>query len=137
MPFSGQFLSHPFFSSLNPRFFLNKISNILRFSRIGNILDSALAAEANINKYNGLVTDLLAWIEQQIEKLNDRTFANSLNGVQSNLAEFNHYRLEEKPSKFDEKGAIEVLLFTIQSQMRADNRIPWTPTEGTFSFRQN
>ena len=38
--------------------------------------------------------------------------------------------MEEKPAKFDEKGAIEVLLFTIQSQMRADNRIPWTPTEG-------
>ena len=33
----------------------------------------------------------------------------------------------EKPPKFDEKGAIEVLLFTIQSQMRADNMQVWVP----------
>ena len=33
-------------------------------------------------------------------------------------------RHHEKPPKFDEKGAIEVLIFTIQSQMRADNRQP-------------
>lgn len=99
-------------------------------NRIGNILDAALNAEANINKYNDLVTLLLDWIKDQIVKLNSRNFANSLVGVQAELSEFNHYRLEEKPSKFDEKGAIEVLLFTIQSQMRADNRIPWTPTEG-------
>ena len=41
-----------------------------------------------------------------------------------------HFFLQEKPPKFDEKGAIEVLLFDIQSQMRADNRVPWTPAEG-------
>ena len=99
-------------------------------NRIGNILDAALNAEANIGKYNDLVTSLLDWIEEQIKKLNSRDFANSLEGVQNDLSSFNHYRLAEKPIKFDEKGAIEVLLFTIQSQMRADNRVPWTPDEG-------
>ncbi|CAG5088442.1 Oidioi.mRNA.OKI2018_I69.PAR.g11841.t3.cds [Oikopleura dioica] len=99
-------------------------------NRIGTILDAALAAEAKINNYDELVTNLLKWIEEKIEELNDRTFANSIDGVKKDLAEFNAYRLQEKPPKFDEKGAIEVLLFDIQSQMRADNRVPWTPAEG-------
>ena len=76
------------------------------------------------------MSNLLDWIEEQIKKLYSRDFANNLEGVKSQLDEFGHYRLDEKPPKFDEKGAIEVLLFTIQSQMRADNRVPWTPPEG-------
>lgn len=76
------------------------------------------------------MTNLLKWIEEKIEELNARNFENSIDGVKKDLAEFNAYRLQEKPPKFDEKGAIEVLLFDIQSQMRADNRVPWTPAEG-------
>ena len=34
-----------------------------------------------IEKYDNLTSDLLEWIEQTIEILNDRTFANSLAGL--------------------------------------------------------
>ena len=63
-------------------------------NRIGTILDAALAAEAKINNYDELVTSLLKWIEEKIEELNDRTFANSIDGVKKDLAEFNAYRLQ-------------------------------------------
>lgn len=36
----------------------------------------------------------------------------------------------EKPPKFVEKGNLEVLLFTLQSRMRANNQKPYTPKEG-------
>lgn len=36
----------------------------------------------------------------------------------------------EKPPKFTEKGNLEVLLFTIQSKMRANNQRPFLPKEG-------
>jgi spectrin beta len=33
-------------------------------------------------------------------------------------------------SRFVEKGNLEVLLFTLQSRMRANNQKPYTPKEG-------
>jgi len=39
-------------------------------------------------------------------------------------------RNKEKPPKFMEKGNLEVLLFTLQSKMRAHNKVPYTPKEG-------
>lgn len=55
--------------------------------------------EKLINNYERLSSDLLEWIRQTIESLNDRHFVNSLSGVQKQLAEFNNYRTQEKPSK--------------------------------------
>ena len=72
----------------------------------------------------------MRWIENAIGALNDREFANSLRGVQEQLAQFNTYRNVEKPPKFMEKGNLEVLLFTLQSKMRANNKTPYYPKEG-------
>ena len=52
-----------------------------------------------INDYETLTSDLHEWIRNTIENLNDRTFANSLNGVQTQLTAFNTYRTVEKPPK--------------------------------------
>lgn len=52
-----------------------------------------------IEKYSGLASDLLTWIEQTITVLNSRQFANSLAGVQQQLQAFSTYRTIEKPSK--------------------------------------
>uniref|UniRef100_H2ZPE1 Spectrin beta chain n=1 Tax=Ciona savignyi TaxID=51511 RepID=H2ZPE1_CIOSA len=98
--------------------------------RIGKVLDSALESNQMVEKYDSLASDLLDWIEQTIEILNDRTFANSLSGVSAQLAAFNNYRTAEKPQKFQEKGNLEVLLFTLQSKMRANNQKPYLPKEG-------
>jgi len=83
-----------------------------------------------IREYETLTSDLLKWIEVTIDQLGDRNFANSLVGVQQQLTQFNNYRTVEKPPKFDEKGNLEVLLFTLQSKMRANNQKPYTPKEG-------
>uniref|UniRef100_A0A673Y9D9 Spectrin beta chain n=1 Tax=Salmo trutta TaxID=8032 RepID=A0A673Y9D9_SALTR len=98
--------------------------------RIGKVLDNAIETEKMIEKYESLASDLLEWIEQTIIILNNRKFANSLNGVQQQLQAFNTYRTVEKPPKFTEKGNLEVLLFTIQSKMRANNQKVYMPREG-------
>ncbi|XP_035519397.1 spectrin beta chain, non-erythrocytic 1 isoform X4 [Morone saxatilis] len=98
--------------------------------RIGKVLDNAIETEKMIDKYESLASDLLEWIEQTIIILNNRKFANSLVGVQQQLQAFNTYRTVEKPPKFTEKGNLEVLLFTIQSKMRANNQKVYTPREG-------
>ncbi|PWA23064.1 hypothetical protein CCH79_00001970 [Gambusia affinis] len=98
--------------------------------RIGKVLDYAIEADQLIEKYETLASELLQWIEQTILTLNDRQLANSLSAVQNQLQAFNSYRTVEKPPKFTEKGNLEVLLFTIQSKMRANNQKVYMPKEG-------
>uniref|UniRef100_A0A8B9K442 Spectrin beta chain n=1 Tax=Astyanax mexicanus TaxID=7994 RepID=A0A8B9K442_ASTMX len=100
--------------------------------RVGKVLDHAIETEKMIEKYETLSSDLLTWIEQTIIVLNNRKLANSLSGVQQQLQAFNSYRTVEKPPKFQEKGNLEVLLFTIQSRMRANNQRVYTPKEGAL-----
>ncbi|KAF7201466.1 spectrin beta chain, erythrocytic isoform X1 [Nothobranchius furzeri] len=100
--------------------------------RVGKVLDQAIETEKMIDKYETLASDLLVWIEQTIVVLNNRKLANSLSGVQQQLQAFNTYRTVEKPPKFQEKGNLEVLLFSIQSRMRANNQRVYTPKEGAL-----
>ncbi|XP_032261196.1 spectrin beta chain, erythrocytic [Phoca vitulina] len=98
--------------------------------RVGKVIDHAIETEKMIEKYSGLASELLTWIEQTVAVLNSRRFANSLAGVQQQLQAFSTYRTVEKPPKFQEKGNLEVLLFTIQSRMRANNQKVYTPHDG-------
>jgi len=98
--------------------------------RIAKVLQQEMDIDKMINEYEGFTSDLLTWIEQVIQVLGDRQFANSLRGVQEQLTQFNAYRNNEKPPKFIEKGNLEVLLFTLQSKMRACDKVPYTPKEG-------
>uniref|UniRef100_A0A663FIN8 Spectrin beta chain n=1 Tax=Aquila chrysaetos chrysaetos TaxID=223781 RepID=A0A663FIN8_AQUCH len=98
--------------------------------RLGKVIEHAKETERMIEGYGGLASNLLTWIEQTIVSLNSRSFANSLAGVQHQLQAFSTYRTVEKPPRFQEKGNLEVLLFTIQSRMRANNQRVYTPHEG-------
>lgn len=50
-------------------------------------------------QYSRIVTDLLEWIRLKIEELGDRSFPNSLDGIQRLLLDFKQYRTVEKPPK--------------------------------------
>ncbi|KJH51468.1 spectrin repeat-containing domain protein [Dictyocaulus viviparus] len=116
--------------------YFNKMKQeTIQGKRIGKVINELMENEKMINRYETISSDLLEWIKQKIEILNDRTFRNSLHGVQDQLAEFNAYRTQEKPPnyfylRFEEKGELEVLLFTLQSAMRANNQRPFVPREG-------
>ena len=98
--------------------------------RIAKVVGIDMECDKMIEDYEGFTSDLLKWIENVIEALADRNFANSLKGVQEQLTQFNSYRNVEKPPKFMEKGNLEVLLFSLQSKMRANNKAPYFPKEG-------
>jgi spectrin beta len=98
--------------------------------RIAKVVGIDMECDKMIEDYESFTSDLLKWIENVIEALGDRNFANSLRGVQDQLTQFNSYRNVEKPPKFMEKGNLEVLLFTLQSKMRANNKTPYFPKEG-------
>ncbi|CAH2314025.1 spectrin beta chain, non-erythrocytic 4 [Pelobates cultripes] len=98
--------------------------------RIGKVLDKAIEIEKDIARYEGLVSELLEWIERTISIITNQKFANSLQGVQQQLLAFTTYCTTEKPCKFQEKGNLEVLLFTIQSKMREEKCKLYVPTDG-------
>ncbi|KAL2094242.1 hypothetical protein ACEWY4_008961 [Coilia grayii] len=128
--------------------------------RIGKVLDYAIEADQLIEKYETLASELLQWIEQTIVTLNrppagqlaqrrtepaaglqhlphrreaaqvSHTHTHTHTHKQNQLQAFNTYRTVEKPPKFTEKGNLEVLLFTIQSKMRANNQKVYMPREG-------
>ncbi|KAI4902273.1 hypothetical protein NFI96_016052 [Prochilodus magdalenae] len=103
---------------------------IVEGKRIGKVLDNAVEAEKIVQRYDALASDLLEWIEKTISIISNQKFANSLTGVQQQLQAFTTYCTIEKPMKFQEKGNLEVLLFTIQSKLRANNQKPYVPHEG-------
>jgi spectrin beta len=98
--------------------------------RIGKVIGEMMENEALVERYEQLSSGLLDWIKQKIAELNDRQFVNSLKGVQQQLTAFNQYRVEEKPPRFQEKGELEMLLFSLLSQMRANNQRAFLPREG-------
>ncbi|XP_069631765.1 spectrin beta chain, non-erythrocytic 4 [Haliaeetus albicilla] len=98
--------------------------------RIGKVLDQAMEIEAIIERYEALAAELLAWIQHTITIISNQKFANSLTGVQQQLQAFTAFCILEKPIKFQEKGNLEVLLFTIQSKLRANNHKLYVPSEG-------
>ncbi|XP_062328735.1 spectrin beta chain, non-erythrocytic 4-like isoform X2 [Osmerus eperlanus] len=103
---------------------------IVEGKRVGKVLENAIEAEKIIERYEGLASDLLEWIEKTIAVISNQKFANSLTGVQQQLQAFTTYCTIEKPIKFQEKGNLEVLLFTIQSKLRANNQKLYVPHEG-------
>ncbi|XP_073405375.1 spectrin beta chain, non-erythrocytic 4 isoform X1 [Dendrobates tinctorius] len=98
--------------------------------RIGKVLDQAIDTEKDIRRYEVLATELLEWIERTIAIITNQKFANSLLGVQQQLQAFTTYCTTEKPCKFQEKGNLEVLLFSIRSKMREEKRKLYVPSEG-------
>ena len=98
--------------------------------RIAKAVGFEMENERLVSEYEKLTSDLLKWIQQTIEQLQERQFANSLMGVQQQLTQFSSYRTMEKPPKFQEKGNLEILLHTIQSRMRGNNQRPYVPREG-------
>lgn len=111
--------------------YFNKMkADTVHSKRIGKVVSQAIESSQLIDQYEQLTSNLLTWIQSTIGLLNDRVFANSLPDVQHQLASFNTYRTVDKPPKFVEKGALEVLLFTLQSKMRANNQKVYSPPDG-------
>jgi len=111
-------------------FFSKMKDDQVQGKRIAKVVGSAIQIDKDIKQYESLTSQLLEWIRVTIDQLSDRQFNNSLQGVQQQLTAFNQYRMNEKCLKFSEKGNLEVLLFTIQSKIRAQNQRPYLPREG-------
>ncbi|XP_060523506.1 spectrin alpha chain, non-erythrocytic 1 isoform X2 [Cylas formicarius] len=98
--------------------------------RIAKIVSQMVDADKMKISYDKFVTDLLEWIKTKIGQLEDRQFPNSLEGIQTLLLAFGHYRTREKPPKYKERSEIEALYFNINTQLKELRQPAFTPPDG-------
>ncbi|XP_064593084.1 spectrin beta chain, non-erythrocytic 1-like isoform X1 [Zonotrichia leucophrys gambelii] len=101
--------------------------------RVGKVLEAAREAEGLAGRYEAQAAELLGWIQRSLGLLTDRRLPRGIPGLQGQLQAFSAYRTTEKPPRFEDKGSLEVLLFSLRSRLRANNQRQFVPREGTHS----
>uniref|UniRef100_A0A8C3V1Q1 Spectrin beta, non-erythrocytic 2 n=1 Tax=Catharus ustulatus TaxID=91951 RepID=A0A8C3V1Q1_CATUS len=101
--------------------------------RVGKVLEAAREAEGLAGRYEAQAAELLGWIQRSLLLLTDRRLPRGIPGLQGQLQAFSAYRTAEKPPRFEDKGSLEVLLFSLRSRLRANNQRQFVPREGTHS----
>ena len=73
---------------------------------------------------------LLEWISQKTELMKNRSYPNTIDGIQQDFREFKSYTTKEKPPKCKEKVNIEASFFEIEMKLKDLRQPPYVPSEG-------
>ena len=92
-------------------------------SKIKNIEDQQRQYEIDSKR-------LLEWIAAKTELMRNRSYANTINGIQKDFKVFKAYTTEEKPPKNKEKVNIEVSFFEIEMKLKDLRQPPYMAPEG-------
>jgi actinin alpha len=97
---------------------------------VANVIDFTQANEKIMNTYEERAKALAGWIQKSTDQLNQRDFANHLEGLLQQIQTFNDWKAKEKPPKATEKTEIETLFNNLQTKLRLNKRSPYRPPPG-------
>eukprot|EP01120_Amphizonella_sp_Union-15-10_P001179 TRINITY_DN1122_c0_g1_i8.p1 TRINITY_DN1122_c0_g1~~TRINITY_DN1122_c0_g1_i8.p1 ORF type:complete len:875 (-),score=266.28 TRINITY_DN1122_c0_g1_i8:53-2542(-) len=97
---------------------------------IANLLDFAQEAEQLQVDYSNRAQQLAAWIKNATVRMEDRNFSNSLEGIQTDISEFQKFKTHEKEGRGREKKELEANYNTLQTKLRVNNRPAFKPPAG-------
>ncbi|KAJ6228703.1 alpha-actinin-2 [Anaeramoeba flamelloides] len=98
--------------------------------RINKVVELVMALEEQKNGYNDVANDLVEQLNNQIGILDDRNFADTIQGVKEQLDEFKEYKRTVKPELIRKKLEVNSDLGKLNTRLRVNNRNLYTPPEG-------
>ncbi len=72
---------------------------------------------------------MVDWINQTTAATQDRSYDNTLNGIEHLWEELKKYKKVTKPNKTNEKLNVEIAFNSLQAVLRVNNRPPFQPPE--------
>lgn len=112
---------HVFSASQKAETAAKRVAKLLEFTEANNIAKS---------DYEKRARDLSEWINQTIEKHEDRNFGDTADSIQQQLDAFKDYKTHEKPPKATELGDLESSFNALQAKLRLNGRASFVPAEG-------
>eukprot|EP01095_Lingulamoeba_sp_RSL-Kostka_P016996 TRINITY_DN85_c0_g1_i2.p1 TRINITY_DN85_c0_g1~~TRINITY_DN85_c0_g1_i2.p1 ORF type:complete len:1520 (-),score=772.40 TRINITY_DN85_c0_g1_i2:137-4696(-) len=98
--------------------------------RIGKLVDLNKTMEQMQGDYNVTAEEHMNWVKQATEKMNEREFDNTLEGVQKQVGDHKTFKSEEKPPKVAEKLDIENQMNAINFKLNKAGRSAFVPKDG-------
>ncbi|XP_014671015.1 PREDICTED: spectrin beta chain, non-erythrocytic 5-like [Priapulus caudatus] len=98
--------------------------------RIGKVVNLLIESDNKKEEYETGARELLQWMEEKTEKLNERNLPNNLEETQQELSRFHEYRTVEKRPKSKQMGDLEAQLFAIQTQLTSEGKKSYLTPEG-------
>ena len=98
--------------------------------RIGKLVDFNKAIEELRHDYETKAGAHTAWLQDATQKLGDRNFDNTLEGIKKLIADLNKFKTEEKPPKVDDKISLSSLNNSIQVKLSSAGHPAYVPPAG-------
>lgn len=109
--------------------FTSQNKNEVAARRIQKFAQFNKSVEDMENNYTQNAQELLNWINNKIEELGNRDFADDMDSVKELINNHKDYKLSEKPQWNEKRADNDALHTSIQARLRSNKRKPWTASE--------
>jgi len=99
-------------------------------NKILKVLDLNQGHKCLMDEYENLASGVLEWIAKMKPWLEDRETDIEAESAQKKLDDFREYRRKQKPSKIDDKIALETTCNTLQTKLKLCCRPAFIPSDG-------
>jgi len=112
---------HVFSASQKAETAAKRVAKVLEFTEANNLAKTEYAEKAQA---------LSDWINQTIERMEDRNFGDDSESIKKQLEDFKNYKQTEKPPKAKDLTNLEAAFNSLQTKLRLNNRPAFVPPAG-------